>query len=269
MGAGQRPLPPFVASPTAAALVAAPWRLVASPSFSQTVGRDRRPDGAGVGAGPRRRGALPRRDRGAVPRPRSSCATSRLRRQGEGRAPGAPCGHRGVILSEGRSRSPTIPNPGRWRGACASLGNRGAALVEGRRASLRPAGSPSLRDAEGDPGPRLRTRHSHGDDRTWLAPNARRQAALLSQIDASDVLVSWPALDLPYDPRAASRRAGAHPFGAAADGLVVAVDYEGDEPAIAIRVQELYGLETHPALAGGRRPLVLELALPGAIARSR
>jgi ATP-dependent helicase HrpB len=41
-----------------------------------------------------------------------------------------------------------------------------------------------------------------------------------------------------------------------------AVDYSGDEPAISIRVQELFGLKTHPAIGGGRIPLVLELTSP-------
>lgn len=42
-----------------------------------------------------------------------------------------------------------------------------------------------------------------------------------------------------------------------------AIDYEAEEgPVLAIRVQELYGLETHPALARGRLPLVLHLLSP-------
>ena len=42
-----------------------------------------------------------------------------------------------------------------------------------------------------------------------------------------------------------------------------AIDYEAIEgPVLAIRVQELYGLDTHPALARGRLPLVLHLLSP-------
>ena len=42
-----------------------------------------------------------------------------------------------------------------------------------------------------------------------------------------------------------------------------AIDYEAEEgPVLAIRVQELYGLDTHPALARGRLPLVLHLLSP-------
>ena len=38
--------------------------------------------------------------------------------------------------------------------------------------------------------------------------------------------------------------------------------YEGDDPVLAVRVQELFGLKTHPAIGGGKVPLVLELLSP-------
>jgi ATP-dependent helicase HrpB len=42
-----------------------------------------------------------------------------------------------------------------------------------------------------------------------------------------------------------------------------ALDYEAnDAPALHIRVQELYGLKMHPAIAGGRLPLTLHLLSP-------
>ena len=40
------------------------------------------------------------------------------------------------------------------------------------------------------------------------------------------------------------------------------IRYDGDEPALAIRVQELFGLRQHPTIGGGRRPLLLELLSP-------
>src|SRR5262249_25039053 len=41
------------------------------------------------------------------------------------------------------------------------------------------------------------------------------------------------------------------------------IDYTGpNAPSIAIRVQELFGLKTHPAIAGGRLGLTLELLSP-------
>ncbi|TDK30441.1 ATP-dependent helicase HrpB [Rhizobium deserti] len=41
-----------------------------------------------------------------------------------------------------------------------------------------------------------------------------------------------------------------------------AIRYDGEEPVLAIRVQELFGLKSHPAVAGGKLPLVLELTSP-------
>ena len=40
------------------------------------------------------------------------------------------------------------------------------------------------------------------------------------------------------------------------------IQYEGEEPLLTIRVQELFGLKQHPAIGGGRLPLVLELTSP-------
>ncbi|HKD26799.1 MAG TPA: ATP-dependent helicase HrpB [Xanthobacteraceae bacterium] len=49
----------------------------------------------------------------------------------------------------------------------------------------------------------------------------------------------------------------------APSGSRVLIDYEAEEgPKLAIRVQELFGLSRHPAIAGGRVPLVIELLSP-------
>ena len=40
------------------------------------------------------------------------------------------------------------------------------------------------------------------------------------------------------------------------------IDYEGAAPTLSIRVQELFGLDEHPAIAGGTVPLTLELLSP-------
>ncbi len=40
------------------------------------------------------------------------------------------------------------------------------------------------------------------------------------------------------------------------------IRYDGEEPVLTIRVQQLFGLKAHPAIAGGRLPLVLELTSP-------
>ncbi|TCL73137.1 ATP-dependent helicase HrpB [Rhizobium sp. BK251] len=40
------------------------------------------------------------------------------------------------------------------------------------------------------------------------------------------------------------------------------IHYDGEEPVLAIRVQELFGLKVHPTIGGGRLPLLLELTSP-------
>jgi ATP-dependent helicase HrpB len=51
-------------------------------------------------------------------------------------------------------------------------------------------------------------------------------------------------------------------FGAPS-GSSVPIDYEAEEgPKLSIRVQELFGLDRHPSIAGGRVPLVVELLSP-------
>ncbi|MDG4882517.1 ATP-dependent helicase HrpB [Mesorhizobium sp. WSM4884] len=50
-------------------------------------------------------------------------------------------------------------------------------------------------------------------------------------------------------------------FGAPS-GSHVPIRYDGEWPVLAIRVQELFGLDKHPAIAGGTVPLMLELLSP-------
>jgi ATP-dependent helicase HrpB len=40
------------------------------------------------------------------------------------------------------------------------------------------------------------------------------------------------------------------------------IRYEGEEPVLQIRVQELFGLKSHPSIGGGKLPLLLELTSP-------
>lgn len=48
----------------------------------------------------------------------------------------------------------------------------------------------------------------------------------------------------------------------APSGSRVAVLYDAEHPRIALRVQELFGLDRHPSIAGGQVPLTLELLSP-------
>ncbi len=46
------------------------------------------------------------------------------------------------------------------------------------------------------------------------------------------------------------------------DGSSIAIRYDDEGPVLAVRVQQIFGLRTHPAIAGGRVPLILELLSP-------
>jgi ATP-dependent helicase HrpB len=48
----------------------------------------------------------------------------------------------------------------------------------------------------------------------------------------------------------------------APSGSHVPIRYENGEPTLAIRVQELFGMDRHPAIGGGKAPLTIELLSP-------
>ena len=94
----------------------------------------------------------------------------------------------------------------------------------------------------------------------WLAPYLLGKTRL-ADIGADDLGNALDAL-IPWDLR---RRldAEAPTHFAAPTGNRHAIDYEGaGAPALHIRVQELYGLSAHPAIAQGRLPLTLVLLSP-------
>jgi ATP-dependent helicase HrpB len=94
----------------------------------------------------------------------------------------------------------------------------------------------------------------------WLAPFLVGKTAL-SQIGADDLAAALDTL-LPWNLR---RRldAEAPTHFSAPSGSHVPIDYEAEEgPKLSIRVQELFGLAVHPAIAAGRVPLVIELLSP-------
>jgi ATP-dependent helicase HrpB len=94
----------------------------------------------------------------------------------------------------------------------------------------------------------------------WLAPFLTGKSAL-AEIGADDLHAALAALLSREQKKALDAEAPTH-F-EAPTGSSVAVDYAAEGgPAIAIRVQELYGLSRHPSLAGGRVPLTLHLLSP-------
>ena len=96
--------------------------------------------------------------------------------------------------------------------------------------------------------------------RDWLAPALAGKTALgeltADQFDtALHGLLPWP-LRRRLDAEAPSHFE-------APTGSRVPIDYAAEGgPKIAIRVQELFGLARHPAIAGGKIPLVIELLSP-------
>ncbi|WP_298242881.1 ATP-dependent helicase HrpB [uncultured Bradyrhizobium sp.] len=117
-----------------------------------------------------------------------------------------------------------------------------------------------LRKAEGDSWPDLTDDGLIARRDDWLVPALYDKIALkdISPGDLSDALMAL----LPWDMRARLDREAPTHF-EAPTGSVLAIDYEAEQgPTIAVRLQELFGLNTHPSVAAGKVPLVLELLSP-------
>jgi ATP-dependent helicase HrpB len=117
-----------------------------------------------------------------------------------------------------------------------------------------------LRKAEGEAWPDLSDAALADQRATWLEPMLHDKISL-AQVSASDLSDAVMAL-LPWDLRSRLEREAPTHF-EAPTGSQVAIDYEAEQgPTIAIRVQELFGLNKHPAIAQGKVPLVVELLSP-------
>jgi ATP-dependent helicase HrpB len=117
-----------------------------------------------------------------------------------------------------------------------------------------------LRRAEGDEWSDLSDTALTATAGDWLATALAGKTAL-SALGADEFAEAVYGL-LPWNLR---RRldAEAPTHFAAPSGSSVPIDYEAEEgPKLAIRVQELFGLDRHPTIAGGRVPLVVELLSP-------
>lgn len=94
----------------------------------------------------------------------------------------------------------------------------------------------------------------------WLVPALFDKTSLanFSAGDLSDALMNL----LPWDLRARLDREAPTHF-EAPTGTSLPIDYEAEQgPTIAVRLQELFGLNVHPSIAKGKIPLVLELLSP-------
>jgi ATP-dependent helicase HrpB len=117
-----------------------------------------------------------------------------------------------------------------------------------------------LRKAEGEGWPDLSDDALAVRRDDWLVPALSDKTSLkdLSAGDLSDALMTL----LPWDLRARLEREAPTHF-EAPTGTQLAIDYEAEQgPTIAVRLQELFGLNTHPSIAKGAVPLVLELLSP-------
>ena len=117
-----------------------------------------------------------------------------------------------------------------------------------------------LRKAEGENWPDLSDAALAATGNDWLVPALYGKISLkdLSAGDLSDAVMNL----LPWELRARLEREAPTHF-EAPTGTMLAIDYEAEQgPTIAVRLQELFGLNTHPSIAKGAVPLVLELLSP-------
>ncbi len=117
-----------------------------------------------------------------------------------------------------------------------------------------------LRAAEGDAWPDLSDAALAESREAWLLPALYDKLALkeFSSGDLSDALMAL----LPWEQRARLDKEAPTHF-EAPTGTMLAIDYEAEQgPTIAVRLQELFGLNSHPSVARGAVPLVLELLSP-------
>lgn len=94
---------------------------------------------------------------------------------------------------------------------------------------------------------------------SWLAPFLPGEASF-ARIGA-DVLEQALGALIPAGEHSRFNQLAPTHFDAPS-GSRVPIDYAGDEPVLAIRVQELFGLSQHPTIANGTVPLTLELLSP-------
>jgi ATP-dependent helicase HrpB len=117
-----------------------------------------------------------------------------------------------------------------------------------------------LRAVEGEEWPDLSDLALAGRVEEWLVPALTGKTALARLVEgefesALQSLLPWPLR------RRLDAEAPTH-FDAPS-GSRIPIDYDNSQgPALAIRVQELFGLDRHPSIAGGRVALVVELLSP-------
>lgn len=117
-----------------------------------------------------------------------------------------------------------------------------------------------MRRQEGDLWPDLAEETLAAAAAEWLAPSLLGRTAR-SQITGDDLANALRSL-LPHDLiRRIEKEMPSHFTAPTGSRLPIDYDAEGG-PTVTVRVQELFGLDAHPAVAGGRLPLTLALTSP-------
>ena len=117
-----------------------------------------------------------------------------------------------------------------------------------------------LRGAEGSEWPDLSDAALAATAADWLAPALAGKTAV-GDFGADELTGAVHNL-LPWNLRRRLEAEAPTHF-VAPTGSAIPIDYAAEEgPKISVRVQELFGLDRHPAIAGGRVPLVVELLSP-------
>ena len=194
-----------------------------------------------------------------------SLRARRLRRLGaivlaEQPMPVAPSEETARVLADavarlGVDRLPWTKSLQQWRDRVGFLRRVDLAATRERQV----AGSTSAND-DGNEWPDLSDAALAASAANWLVPALAGKTALSSL--QSDALADALHGLLPWR---LSRRldAEAPTHFSAPSGSVVPIDYAAEEgPKLAIRVQELFGLDRHPTIAAGRIALVVELLSP-------
>jgi ATP-dependent helicase HrpB len=117
-----------------------------------------------------------------------------------------------------------------------------------------------LRRAEGQEWPDLSDAALAAGVADWLTPLLPSKTSL-AEISRDELAAAVQAM-LPWALRRRLETEAPTHF-AAPSGSELAIDYAAEGgPTLSVRVQELFGLDRHPAVAGGRVPLVIELLSP-------
>jgi ATP-dependent helicase HrpB len=165
----------------------------------------------------------------------------------------------GALVLESRERR-DIPAQAALQGMIEGIRRRGLGVLPWtealhsfrRRVAL-------LRKLEGEEWPDTSDEALLASCESWLAPwlEGRTRLAHLAALPLGDALrglLSHKQL------RALDELAPTH--WKVPSGSVIAIDYSGDEPVLAVKLQEMFGATVTPAIARGKQPLTLQLLSP-------